>query len=189
MEEDLSTIPLAVEGQAASAADRVEFLKLEYVAIVEKLAAMRGDLARTETIYPFAMFAIYAWLFTHRAPVPWLWSLGMTLPSAIAVLGLVRVKGRLRLMGLLERYSRKIETEFYAGSAPGGWEHLYRTHRPMSGVGKLRLAAGTALLGGSILLSAWAWWCWWAEEPWMYQAVEAQTASLARANEAATASR
>jgi hypothetical protein len=153
----LPSQPPSKETRVASDAERTEFMKLEYQAVVDKLGAMREDLSRTETIYPFAMFAIYAWLFTHRAPVAWLWSLGMTLPAIIAILGMARIRGRLRLMALLEAYSRRIESQFYGSAAPQGWEHLYRERRPMRGVSKFRAVAGIALLAGSLLLSGWAW--------------------------------
>lgn len=81
----------------------------------------------------------------------------MTLPSVICVLGFVRIRGRLQLMSLLETYCRRIESQFYAGQTPGGWEHLYWECRPMRGVARFRTAAGVALLVLSLLLSVWAW--------------------------------
>lgn len=159
------------------AAERTEFMKLEYQALMGKVSAMREDLFKTETVYPFAMFAIYAWLLTHSAPVPWLWSLGMTLPFVIAVLGVVRIRGRLRLLTWLETYARRIENEFYGGQQPGGWEHLYLERRPMRGVAKFRSAVGIVLLVGSLLLSLWAWGA--AKDLWKDGSVSASDLSAA----------
>jgi len=134
---------------------KTDFMKLEYAAVLDKITATRADIVRTETVYPLAIVALYAWMLTHPAGAPWLWRVAMSLPSAIAVLGVVRLRGRLKSMRLLEEYCCRIEFEFYQ-TADWGWEHTYALDRPMHGVGRARWCVGIGFVFLTLVVAGWA---------------------------------
>jgi hypothetical protein len=140
---------------AASSEPDSEFLELEYAAILSKMAATRADISKTETLYPFAVVALYAWLLTHTQTAPWLWRVGMCLPAAIGILAFVRLRGRMKSMELLERYSRRIETHFH-GNSGWGWEHAYADDRPMQWVARVRWLVGVGFVLFTLIVALWA---------------------------------
>jgi len=134
-----------------------EFMKLEYQAIQQKIAATRDDIIKTETVYPIAITAIYAWLFTTQPTSVLLWRWALWLPVGIAVLGLVRIRARHRAMDLLESYCRRLELEFY-GHTGLGWEHCYHGSQPMKAVRHTRHVASWVILMTTLGLAVVATW-------------------------------
>jgi hypothetical protein len=134
----------------------MDFMKLEYEAVMRKMSEIRADLGRTETIYPVAMAVIYAWLFTHGTGGGRAWAAALLLPPVIGALGLLRIWARQQTMALLEDYCCRLESLFYGDAAPGGWEHVYAATRPMRLFALVRLCVSIFILGASLLLSVWA---------------------------------
>lgn len=134
----------------------VDFMKLEYEAIMRKMSEIRADLSRTETIYPVAMAVMYAWLFTHGTVGGRAWAAALVLPPVIGALGLLRIWARQQTMAALETYCCKLEREFYGGAEPAGWEHAYAATRPMRLFAIVRLCVSIFMLGASVMLSFWA---------------------------------
>lgn len=130
-----------------------DFLKLEYEAVRQKIAATQADMARTETIYPLAMTAIYVWLLTDGPAVPWLRAWAMWLPFLIGLLGVIRLESRQRVMQPLESYCQKLEGIYYGGNEPHGWEHEYQAAQPMKWFRRGRRVASLILVAGSFSLA------------------------------------
>ncbi len=126
---------------------RADFLKMEFEALEARFAFIRTDLARTETLYPLAIVAVYVWSFTELVAAPLLWQLAMCLPVPISLLAYLRVAGRMKQMLQLEAYQREIEARIYGDAEPRGWE------RSMGGSGPMQayLSARLWLMGFLIL--------------------------------------
>jgi hypothetical protein len=91
---------------------RIEFMKLEYEAMMTKMSELRADLSRTETIYSLAPAAIYAWVLTHNPGGSRLWAGTLLLPPVVIGLGLLRIRARQKTMALLEHYCRSSKPNF-----------------------------------------------------------------------------
>jgi hypothetical protein len=107
---------------------RDEFVLREYDAIQAKIDHAVRDLARTETIVPVAMAALYAWLVkdggTLARQAPWIYFI----PVGLALIGLLRQEARYAYIRVAETYLRKVEVEIYGqGAEPiEGWENFYQ---------------------------------------------------------------
>jgi hypothetical protein len=106
---------------------RDEFLLREYDAVQEKIGHAVRDLARTETIVPVAMAALYAWLVKDGGIVakqaPWVYFI----PVGLALIGLLRQEARYAYLRVTEEYVRSIEKDVYGedGKPLQGWENFY----------------------------------------------------------------
>lgn len=130
----------------------------EYEAVLSRITHARSDVARVETIYPFAIAAIYAWVFTNPPPFSQLWSVALWLPVGIAVLGIVRLYSRRRHMTVLEEYLRELESEVYGADSDLGWERRYDRKNPLKGLIWVRATLAVAILAGTI------WVAWQADD-------------------------
>jgi hypothetical protein len=138
-------------GQDRMAREQRDVFRMrEYEAVLSRIVDARTDVTRVETLYPLAIAAVYAWVFTNPPAIAALWTLALMIPVGIAFLGIVRLYSRRKHIALLEAYIRGFEAEAYGPDSDLGWERRYAKENPLRTMIWLRVLSALLILAGTI---------------------------------------